>query len=113
MEDISKITKQSEAGFLGSAEDGQQHAGSIDSMLRKDPVKSRSAMKNSGESPAGSRKSSSIFSRIKSGMSQEHQNDQSPHQSSGWISSLAASFRPRRQTETSSDSSHDDNVNPK
>ncbi|XP_043249700.1 cAMP-specific 3',5'-cyclic phosphodiesterase 4D [Colletes gigas] len=109
MEDISKMTKQTESVMLGSLEpkkaEERPHAGSLDSMLCKDSTKSRK--KPLFSSPATSKKSSpGLLSRFKSGMSVDStrsnsnsdslhdQNSQSP---SGWISSLTASFRPKRQ----------------
>ncbi|XP_047368881.1 uncharacterized protein LOC124956738 isoform X2 [Vespa velutina] len=112
MEDISKITKQTENILLGSLEakkaEDLQHTGSLDSMLCKESLKARKKI-NAFSSPAASKKSSpGLFSRFKSGMSIDSTrsnsnsgslHDQgSQHSQTGWISSLAASFRPKRQT---------------
>lgn len=114
MEDITKITKQNETIFLGSQKDKDseelQHTGSLDSMLHKEADKvCKKTMAFS--SPGTSKKySPGIFSRFKSGMSidsvrsnsgalteQQQQQQQQQQLQGGWISSLAASFRPKRQ----------------
>ena len=111
MEDISKITKQNEGTLLGSLDekkqDELQHTGSLDSMLCKESTKS--VKKAFGfPSPYSTKKSSpGLFSRFKSGMSIDGTrsssnsgslHDQTPQQQpqSGWISSLTATFRPKR-----------------
>ncbi|XP_076164165.1 phosphodiesterase 9 [Ptiloglossa arizonensis] len=119
MEDISKMAKQTESTMLGSLEpkkaEERPHAGSLDSMLCKDTTKSRK--KPSFSSPAVAKKSSpGLLSRFKSGMSvdstrsnsnSDSLHDQNSSQSpSGWISSLTASFRPKRQTPEIPLSSH-------
>lgn len=97
MEDISKMAKQAEA--IMKAEE-RPHTGSLDSMLCKDICKARK--KPAFCSPGSSKKSSpGLFSRFKSGMSIDSSNSNSDslhdHGSqSGWISSLTASFRPKR-----------------
>lgn len=110
MEDISKITKQNESLLLGSLEnkniDDLQHTGSLDSMLYNESTKI--IKKPFGfSSPSSTKKSTTggIFSRIKSGMSidgtRTPSNSGSLHDQpspSGWISSLTASFRPKRHT---------------
>ncbi|XP_015600255.1 uncharacterized protein LOC107270091 [Cephus cinctus] len=113
MEDISKITKQNETTLLGSLEDKKteelQITGSLDSMLYKESTKS-SKKPICFSSPGTSKKcSTGIFSRIKSGMSIDSTrsnsgslHEQTPPSSAspaqtGWISSLTASFRPKRQ----------------
>ncbi|KZC07356.1 PREDICTED: uncharacterized protein LOC107185630 [Dufourea novaeangliae] len=118
MENISKMTKQTESVMLGSLEpkkaEERPHAGSLDSMLCKDSTKSRK--KPAFSSPVATKKSSpGLLSRFKSGMSVDStksnsnsdflhdQNSQSP---SGWISSLTASFRPKRQVSEAPLSSH-------
>lgn len=121
MEDITKITKQNESVFLGSQKDKDneelQHTGSLDSMLHKEADK---AAKKTlvFSSPGTSKKySAGIFSRFKSGMSidstrsnsgslnetlpppappQQQQQQLQQLQGQGWISSLAASFRPKK-----------------
>lgn len=106
MEDISKMAKQAEATMLGSLDPKKAEErphGSLDSMLCKEVCKSRkkSAMFSS---PATSKKSSpGLFSRFKSGMSidstRSNSNSDSLHDhgsQTGWISSLTASFRPKR-----------------
>lgn len=107
MEDISKITKQNEL-TLSSLDQKKvedlQHTGSLDSMLQKESAISK-IKKPTFSSPAASKKSTpSLFSRFKSGMSidgsKSHSNSGSLHDQqspSGWISSLTASFRPKRQ----------------
>lgn len=113
MEDMSKIAKPSEILPFGSnleqtkAEEFQ-HTGSLDSMLCKE-----SSMANKKaigfSSPATTKKSStSLFSRLKSGMSIDGTrsnsgslNDSMSQPQVGWISSLTASFRPKRQQQTS------------
>ncbi|KAK2585577.1 hypothetical protein KPH14_010211 [Odynerus spinipes] len=113
MEDISKITKQTEGVLLGSLEakkaEDLQHTGSLDSMLCKESVKTIKKV-NAFSSPATSKKSSpGLFSRFKSGMSIDstrsnsnsgslHDQQGSQQSQTGWISSLTASFRPKRQT---------------
>lgn len=110
MEDISKITKQNENLLLGTLEnktiDDLQHTGSLDSMLYNDSTKI--IKKPFGfSSPSSTKKSTTggIFSRFKSGMSidgtRTPSNSGSLHDQpsqSGWISSLTASFRPKRHT---------------
>lgn len=111
MEDISKMAKQAENAMLGSLEpkkaEERPHTGSLDSMLCKDSTKSRK--KPVFASPAAAKKSSpGLLSRFKSGMSidstrsnsnsnSDSLHDQSSQSPSGWISSLTASFRPKRQ----------------
>ncbi|KAL0103203.1 hypothetical protein PUN28_017497 [Cardiocondyla obscurior] len=107
MEDISKMAKQAaEAAVLGVLDpnkaEERPHTGSLDSMLCKEISKSRK--KHSVFcSPATTKKSSGLFSRFKSGMSidstRSNSNSDSLHDhgsQSGWISSLTASFRPKR-----------------
>ncbi|XP_017882584.1 cAMP-specific 3',5'-cyclic phosphodiesterase 4D [Ceratina calcarata] len=110
MEDISKMAKQTESVMLGSLEpkkaDERTYAGSLDSMLCKDDAKTRK--KPTYSSPATSKKSSpGLLWRFKSGMSidstrsnsnSDSLHDQSSQSPSGWISSLTAGFRPKRQT---------------
>lgn len=109
MEDISKMAKQAEAAILlGSLDpnkaEERPHTGSLDSMLCKDVSKSRKKHSALFSSPATAKKSSpGLFSRIKSGMSidstRSNSNSDSLHEhgsQSGWISSLTASFRPKR-----------------
>ena len=128
MEDISKITKQSELGGLligpggcaleqQKSDECQQHAGSLDSMLCKDaPGAGKKPVVVYGPAITGSpsalpkqkQASQGLFSRFKSGMSidgsgtRSSSNSGSLHeqQTAGWISSLTASFRPRRQPES-------------
>ncbi|KAG7212148.1 hypothetical protein KM043_012490 [Ampulex compressa] len=110
MEDISKMTKQTEGVMLGTLEskksDERTHTGSLDSMLCKESAKSRK--KPPFVSPAAAKKSSpGLFSRFRSGMSidstrsnsnSDSLHDQSSQQSqTGWISSLTANFRSKRQ----------------
>ncbi|XP_034952667.1 uncharacterized protein Pde9 [Chelonus insularis] len=115
MEDISKITKQHES-ILGMLDDKKseemQHTGSLDSMLYKDSAKTE---KKSFvfSSPSSAKKSPSLFSRFKSGMSIDGRSnsgslhDQSVQQSpSGWISSLTSSFRPKRHAGDFTTSTH-------
>ncbi|XP_076646028.1 phosphodiesterase 9 [Halictus rubicundus] len=118
MEDISKMTKQTEAVMLGSLEPKKAEecplAGSLDSMLCKDSTKSRK--KPIFSSPASTKKASpGLLSRFKSGMSvdstrsnsnSDSLHDQSSQSTSGWISTLTASFRPKRQVTEASLSSH-------
>ncbi|XP_076754326.1 phosphodiesterase 9 isoform X1 [Xylocopa sonorina] len=118
MEDISKMAKQAENVILGSLEpkkpEERPHAGSLDSMLCKDSTKTRK--KPTYSSPATSKKSSpGLLSRFKSGMSidstrsnsnSDSLHDQSSQSPSGWISSLTASFRPKRQVSEAPLSSH-------
>lgn len=108
MEDISKMAKQAaEASVLGALDpkkaEERPYTGSLDSMLCKEVSKSRK--KHSVFcSPATTKKSSpGLFSRFKSGMSidstRSNSNSDSLHDhgsQSGWISSLTASFRPKR-----------------
>jgi len=109
MEDISKMAKQAEAAaVLGSLDpskgEERPHTGSLDSMLCKEVCKSRKKHPAVYSSPATSKKSSpGLFSRFKSGMSidstRSNSNSDSLHDQgsqSGWISSLTASFRPKR-----------------
>lgn len=110
MEDISKITKQNEGILLGTLDDKkseemQQHTGSLDSMLYKESTKTAAKKSFVFSSPCSTKKSTpSLFSRFKSGMSIDGRsnsgslNDQSTQQQSqsGWISTLTASFRPKR-----------------
>jgi len=107
MEDISKMAKQAaETAVLGALDPKKAEErphGSLDSMLCKEVSKSRK--KHSVFcSPATTKKSSpGLFSRFKSGMSidstRSNSNSDSLHDhgsQSGWISSLTASFRPKR-----------------
>lgn len=107
MEDISQMAKQAEAVILGSLNsktEERPHTGSLDSMLCKEVSKSRKKHSTMFASPATTKKSSpGLFSRFKSGMSidstRSNSNSDSLHDhgsQSGWISSLTASFRPRR-----------------
>lgn len=107
MEDISKMAKQAEAVILGSLNskaEERPHTGSLDSMLCKEMPKSRKKHSTMFASPATTKKSSpGLFSRFKSGMSidstRSNSNSDSLHDhgsQSGWISSLTASFRPKR-----------------
>lgn len=114
MEDISKITKQNENILVGcgleekKSDEHQQHTGSLDSMLYKETSKSGKKSLVGLSSPYSAKKSSpGIFSRFKSGMSidgtrstsnSSSLNDQTSQQQTGWISSLTASFRPKRQS---------------
>lgn len=109
MEDISKMTKQAENVMLGSLDpkkpEERPHTGSLDSMLCKESTKVRK--KPAYSSPATSKKTSpGLLSRFKSGMSidstrsnsnSDSLHDQTSQSPSGWISSLTASFRPKRQ----------------
>nr|XP_031841452.1 dual 3',5'-cyclic-AMP and -GMP phosphodiesterase 11 isoform X2 [Nomia melanderi] len=118
MEDISKMTKQTESVMLGSLEpkkaEERPHAGSLDSMLCTESTKTRK--KPIFSSPAATKKSSpGLLSRFKSGMSvdstrsnsnSDSLHDQSSQSTSGWISSLTASFRPKRQASEAPLSSH-------
>ncbi|XP_044579687.1 uncharacterized protein LOC123261890 [Cotesia glomerata] len=115
MEDISKITKQ-EPTLLGSLEDKNseemQHTGSLDSMLYKESTKTTKKAFVFA-SPSTTKKSSpSLFSRFKSGMSIDGRsnsgslNEQSNQQSPSWISSLTASFRPKRHGDIAGPTSH-------
>ncbi|XP_051154086.1 uncharacterized protein LOC127277220 isoform X1 [Leptopilina boulardi] len=120
MEDISKITKQNEAGILNllekkNIEDQQQHTGSLDSMLCKESITTCVKKPTAFSSPASTKKSSpGLFSRFKSGMSIDGTRSSSnsgslhdqPSQQSGWISSLTASFRPKRHINEPTTSSH-------
>lgn len=119
MEDISKITKQSEIGLVGCSleqqmsDECQQHTGSLDSMLNKDTPcgkKPVTLYTTKLSSQSQSRKPiPSLFSRFKSGMSIDSpssgnrsiSNSGSIHeqQAASWISSITSSFRPRRQGE--------------
>lgn len=107
MEDISKMAKQAEAVMLGSLNskaEERPYTGSLDSMLCKEVSKSRKKHSTVFASPATTKKSSpGLFSRFKSGMSidstRSNSNSDSLHDhgsQSGWISSLTASFRPKR-----------------
>lgn len=108
MEDISKMAKQAEAaavlGSLDPSKAEERPHGSLDSMLCKEVCKSRKKHATVYSSPATSKKSSpGLFSRFKSGMSidstRSNSNSDSLHDQgsqSGWISSLTASFRPKR-----------------
>lgn len=109
MEDISKMAKQAaEAAVLGALDpkkaEERPHTGSLDSMLCKEVFKSRKKHSTVFCSPATTKKSSpGLFSRFKSGMSidstRSNSNSDSLHDhgsQSGWISSLTASFRPKR-----------------
>lgn len=109
MEDISKMAKQAaEAAVLGALDpkkaEERPHTGSLDSMLCKEVSKSRKKHATAFCSPATTKKSSpGLFSRFKSGMSidstRSNSNSDSLHDhgsQSGWISSLTASFRPKR-----------------
>lgn len=106
MEDISKMAKQAEAVMLGTLDPNKAEErphGSLDSMLCKEVCKSRKKP-TVFSSPGASKKSSpGLFSRFKSGMSidstRSNSNSDSLHDhssQSGWISSLTASFRPKR-----------------
>ncbi|XP_063988924.1 uncharacterized protein Pde9 isoform X1 [Diachasmimorpha longicaudata] len=107
MEDISKITKQNEGILMGNLEDKkceEMHTGSLDSMLYKESAKD--VKKGFAfASPCSTKKASpGLFSRFRSGMSidgtRSNSNSGSLHDQptqSGWISSLTASFRPKRQ----------------
>ncbi|KAL6259557.1 hypothetical protein P5V15_009475 [Pogonomyrmex californicus] len=107
MEDISKMAKQAaEAAVLGVLDPNKTEErphGSLDSMLCKEVSKSRKKQ-SVFCSPATTKKSSpGLFSRFKSGMSidstRSNSNSDSLHDhgsQSGWISSLTASFRPKR-----------------
>lgn len=119
MEDISKITKQNEAGILNLLEkkniEDQQHTGSLDSMLCKESITVCVKKPIAFSSPATTKKSSpGLFSRFKSGMSIDGTRSSSnsgslhdqPSQQSGWISSLTASFRPKRHINEPTTSSH-------
>lgn len=111
MEDISKMAKQAESAMLGSLEpkkasEERPHAGSLDSMLYKDSLKSRKKAACSSPTAASKKSSPGLLSRFKSGMSMDSTrsnsnsdslHDQSSQSPSGWISSLTASFRPKRQ----------------
>jgi hypothetical protein len=120
MEDISKIMIENEVGPLGcsleqqKSDDCQQHTGSLDSMLCKEvegtPSSKKSVVMYAVNSLTGQKKSTvGLFSRIKSGISIEvggtrcNSNSSSLHeqQTAGWISSLTASFRPRKQGDAS------------
>lgn len=111
MEDISKMAKQAESAMLGSLEpkkasEERPHAGSLDSMLYKDSLKSGKKAACSSPTTASKKSSPGLLSRFKSGMSMDSTrsnsnsdslHDQSSQSPSGWISSLTASFRPKRQ----------------
>ncbi|XP_006610890.1 high affinity cGMP-specific 3',5'-cyclic phosphodiesterase 9A [Apis dorsata] len=111
MEDISKMAKQAESAMLGSLEpkkasEERPHAGSLDSMLYKDSSKSGKKAACSSPTTASKKSSPGLLSRFKSGMSMDSTrsnsnsdslHDQSSQSPSGWISSLTASFRPKRQ----------------
>ncbi|XP_039301992.1 uncharacterized protein LOC105197537 isoform X2 [Solenopsis invicta] len=108
MEDISKMAKQaaetSVLGVLDPKKAEERPHGSLDSMLCKQVSKSRKKHSTVFCSPASTKKSSpGLFSRFKSGMSidstRSNSNSDSLHDhgsQSGWISSLTASFRPKR-----------------
>ncbi|XP_071580619.1 uncharacterized protein Pde9 [Temnothorax nylanderi] len=109
MEDISKMAKHAaEAAVLGALDpkkaEERPYTGSLDSMLCKEVSKARKKHSALFCSPATSKKSSpGLFSRFKSGMSidstRSNSNSDSLHDhgsQSGWISSLTASFRPKR-----------------
>lgn len=107
MEDISKMAKQAaEAAVLGVLDPKKAEErphGSLDSMLCKEMSKSRKKHSTVFCSPATTKKSPGLFSRFKSGMSidstRSNSNSDSLHDhgsQSGWISSLTASFRPKR-----------------
>ncbi|XP_017759626.1 PREDICTED: uncharacterized protein LOC108550396 [Eufriesea mexicana] len=120
MEDISKMAKQAESVMLGSLEpkkaEERPHTGSLDSMLCKESTKSRKKPTYSSPTTTSSKKSSpGLLSRFKSGMSidstrsnsnSDSLHDQSSQSPSGWISSLTASFRPKRQVPEVPVSSH-------
>ncbi|XP_011495947.1 PREDICTED: uncharacterized protein LOC105360679 [Ceratosolen solmsi marchali] len=117
MEDISKIMKQTEVGPLGclleqkKSEECQQHSGSLDSVLYKEVGSAHVSKKqviiyavSSSSTTQTKKPSASLFSRIKSGITIEtggtkYSNSDSLHdqQTTSWISSLTASFRPRKQ----------------
>lgn len=109
MEDISNITKQSKEilprtlSEQDKSFDKGQPAGSLDSILYKNTTKS---IRKPSEilSPHGTKKTTqSLFSRFRSGINIDYTRSTSnsdclqeqPSQS-GWISSLTASFRPKR-----------------
>ncbi|KAK0176535.1 hypothetical protein PV328_000660 [Microctonus aethiopoides] len=109
MEDISIITKQNEGLILGKLDDKnksdemQQHMGSLDSMLCKDSAVTVKKSFVFSSPCAGKKSTPGLFSRFKSGMSIDGMrsnsgslHDQSQQSPSGWISSLTASFRPKR-----------------
>ena len=119
MEDISKITKQNESAILNLLEQKkmEEHTGSLDSMLYKESTTTCGKKPIAFSSPAATKKSSpGLFSRFKSGMSIDGTRSSSnsgslydqpqPSQQSGWISSLTASFRPKRQINEPATSSH-------
>lgn len=119
MEDISKMAKQAESVMLGSLEpkktEERPHAGSLDSMLCKESTKSRKKPTYSSPTTTSKKSSPGLLSRFKSGMSidstrsnsnSDSLHDQSSQSPSGWISSLTASFRPKRQLPEVSVSSH-------
>ena len=120
MEDISKMAKQAESVMLGSLEpkktEERPHAGSLDSMLYKDSAKSGKKPGYEASPTTTSKKpSSGLLSRFKSGMSidstrsnsnSDSLHDQSSQSPSGWISSLTASFRPKRQVPETPQLSH-------
>lgn len=105
------MAKQAESAMLGSLEpkkasEERPHAGSLDSMLYKDSLKSGKKAACSSPTTASKKSSPGLLSRFKSGMSMDSTrsnsnsdslHDQSSQSPSGWISSLTASFRPKRQ----------------
>lgn len=107
MEDISKITKQNEGVLLGNLEDKkceEMHTGSLDSMLYKESVKDVKKTFAFASPVCAKKASPGLFSRFRSGMSidgtRSTSNSGSLHDQptqSGWISSLTASLRPKRQ----------------
>ncbi|XP_050451249.1 uncharacterized protein LOC126851381 [Cataglyphis hispanica] len=108
MEDISQMAKQAEAVILGSLNsktEERPHTGSLDTMLWKEVPKSRKKHSTMFASPAATKKfSPGLFSRFKPGQmsidsTRSNSNSDSLHDhgsQSGWISSLTASFRPKR-----------------
>ncbi|XP_033211373.1 uncharacterized protein LOC117169223 isoform X2 [Belonocnema kinseyi] len=118
MEDISKITKQNETTILSLLEQKkieEQYMGSLDSMLCKESITTCAKKPIAYSSPASTKKSSpGLFSRFKTGMSIDGTRSSSnsgslhdqPSQQSGWISSLTASFRPKKQINEPTTSSH-------
>ncbi|XP_058801136.1 uncharacterized protein LOC131669918 isoform X2 [Phymastichus coffea] len=128
MEDISKITKQSDLGqyLLGTFEqvsksdEFQQHTGSLDSILTKNIHTTHRRNKSSKpkvnqhlgnvmtDSLIQPKKSlSGLFSRLKLGISidgtrsnsnSDSLHDQHQPSQQGWLSNLTASFRSKRET---------------
>lgn len=110
MEDISKITKLNEGVLIGTLDDKKQdelqHTGSLDSILYKESAKSEKKPFPFSSPYIAKKSSPGLFSRFKSGMSIDGTrsasnsgsslHDQTQQQQTGWISSLAASFRPKR-----------------